>query len=90
MRYSYLVLSTLLLSASAMASDESSRCSGTQSPDAKSAEQVKAHFQARGWEIRRVESDDGCFEIYGLDDQDVRREVYVEPTTLEIVHDDKR
>lgn len=89
MRYSYLVLSTLLLSASAMASDDASRCSGTQSPDAKSVEQVKAHFQAQGWEIRRVKSDDGCFEIYGLDDKGVRREIYVDPTSLEIVSHDR-
>lgn len=85
MRYSYLALSAALVCGSVLASDDSYRCSGTRVPEAKSIEQVKAHFEAQGWEIRRVKSDDGCFEVYAIDNQGKRREVYVDPTSLEIV-----
>lgn len=89
MHYSSILLSALLLSTSALASDDSYRCSGTRSDQAKTKEQVSAYFEAKGWEIRRIKVDDGCFEIYGIDNEGRRREAYVDPATLEIVRDDK-
>ncbi len=39
----------------------------------------------RGWKVRRIKIDDGCYEITGWDRQGLEIEVRVDPETLEIV-----
>ncbi|NBS11353.1 MAG: PepSY domain-containing protein [Gammaproteobacteria bacterium] len=89
MRYLPIFFSAVLVSTAALASDDSYRCSGIHSDQAKTKEQIAAHFEAQGWEIRRIKADDGCFEIYGIDRDGKRREAYIDPNSLEIIRDDK-
>lgn len=48
----------------------------------------------RGWSVRRIKIDDGCYEIYGRDAEGRRIEVMVHPETLQVIgieyedHDD--
>jgi len=39
----------------------------------------------RGWKIRRVKEDGGCYEVYAFDEKGERVEAYFHPTTLELV-----
>ena len=39
----------------------------------------------RGWKIRRVKEDGGCFEVYAFDKNGDRVEAYFHPTTLDLV-----
>ena len=90
MRLPTILLASLLAAGPVLASDDEYRCSGTQSDAAQTRDEVKTHFENQGWEIRRIKTEDGCYEIYAIDDQNQRREVYVDPATLDIVYDDKR
>ena len=40
---------------------------------------------ARGWTVRRIKIDDGCYEIDGKDQAGQRIEVTVHPATLEVL-----
>jgi hypothetical protein len=47
-------------------------------PVAKLEEQLKA----KGWTVRRVKEDGGCYEVYALDEKGQRGEFYFHPVTL--------
>lgn len=36
----------------------------------------------RGWKVRRIKEDGGCFEVYALNDKGERVEAYFHPHTL--------
>ena len=50
----------------------------TWQPQAKLEQMLKA----KGWTVRRVKDDGGCYEVYGLDDKGQRVEAYFHPLTL--------
>jgi hypothetical protein len=50
-------------------------------PVAKLEEQLKT----KGWTVRRVKEDGGCYEVYALDEKGQRGEFYFHPVTLEPV-----
>jgi hypothetical protein len=39
----------------------------------------------KGWEVRRVKVDGGCYEVYALDENGERVEAYYHPVTFEPV-----
>ncbi len=60
---------------------------GWQSP-----ETLKQILIEKGWEVRRIKEDGGCYEVYALTDQGERVEAYFHPETLEPVpveHDEE-
>ena len=36
----------------------------------------------KGWTVRKIKEDGGCYEVYGLDEKGQRVEVYFHPVTL--------
>ncbi len=42
-------------------------------------------LKAKGWTVRRIKEDGGCYEVYALDDKGQRGEFYFHPLTLEPV-----
>jgi hypothetical protein len=46
---------------------------------------LEAMLKEKGWTVRRVKEDGGCYEVYGLDDKGQRVEAYFHPVTLESV-----
>ncbi len=89
MRIHHVLLPILMITGSVWASDDDYRCSGTDQADIKSRDEVKMHFTAQGWEVRRIKTEDGCFEVYALDDKGQRRELYVHAVTLEVISDER-
>jgi hypothetical protein len=51
----------------------------------KSTEELTAQLEAKGWKVRRIKVDGGCYETYALDDKGDRVEVYFDPRNLEQV-----
>jgi hypothetical protein len=54
-------------------------------------EAVEQLAKARGWTVRRIKIDDGCYEIKGRDENGRAIEVTVHPATLAVIeleHDD--
>ena len=56
------------------------------SPDTwQPQEKLTAMLKDKGWQVRNVKVDGGCYEVYALDDQGERVEAYFHPVTLERV-----
>jgi len=66
----------LALPAAAVASDD-------QRPDAATQERIRAHLTEQGYEVRKIEAEDGQFEAYVIKDGQ-RMEIYLNDA-LEIV-----
>lgn len=48
----------------------------------QSAEILKTQLEAKGWKIRRIKIDGGCYEVYAIDDRGERVEAYFHPVTF--------
>lgn len=48
----------------------------------KSQEMLQQQLIQRGWQIRRIKIDGGCYEVYAIDDKGKRVEAYFHPVTL--------
>lgn len=56
------------------------------SPDKwQSKEKLTEVLTAKGWEIRNIKVDGGCYEVYAIDEKKERVEAYFHPVTLERV-----
>jgi hypothetical protein len=45
-------------------------------------DKLGAMLKEKGWQVRRIKEDGGCYEVYGVDDQGKRVELYFHPRTL--------
>ena len=45
-------------------------------------EKLEQMLKERGWQIRRVKIDGGCYEVYALNEKGERVEAYFHPKTL--------
>jgi hypothetical protein len=43
---------------------------------------LEAALKEKGWTVRKVKVDGGCYEVYGLDEKGQRQEAYFHPVTL--------
>lgn len=66
--------------ATGLATCESGPKSGWQ-PQTRLEEQLTS----KGWKVRRIKEDGGCYEVYAIDDKGQRVEAYFHPVTLERV-----
>lgn len=48
-------------------------------------EAVQAMAEAQGWTVRRIKTDDGCYEVKGRDAQGRQIEAKLDPATLKVV-----
>ena len=48
-------------------------------------EKLEKTLTDRGWKIRRVKEDGGCYEVYAFDEKGERAEAYFHPQTLVLV-----
>ena len=51
----------------------------------RSQDELKEQLVEKGWEIRRIKIDGGCYEVYALNEKGERVEAYFHPQTLEPV-----
>ena len=65
------------VSATGMATCDSGPKSGWQT-----VEKLEKQLSERGWTVRRVKEDGGCYEVYAIDDKGQRVEAYFHPVTL--------
>lgn len=45
----------------------------------KSQDALKEQLAAKGWQVRRIKVDGGCYEVYAVDDKGNRVEAYFDP-----------
>ena len=60
-----------------LATCESGPKSGWQPPD-----KLEKELTDKGWQVRRIKEDGGCYEVYALDDKGQRVEAYFHPVTF--------
>jgi len=65
------------VSATGLATCDSGPSSGWQP-----IEKLEKQLTERGWTVRRVKEDGGCYEVYAIDDKGKRVEAYFHPVTL--------
>lgn len=46
---------------------------------------LESMLTGKGWKIRRIKEDGGCYEVYAFDDKGERVEAYFHPKTLDLV-----
>lgn len=81
----YLMATTLLVGVGAAGvalADDDCRVPMT---DWQPREAVQAMAEAQGWTVRRIKTDDGCYEVKGRDAQGRNIEVKLDPATLDVV-----
>ena len=79
--HSLLVILTLALCASASATGLATGDSGPQS-GWQPSETLEKQLTERGWKVRRIKEDGGCYGVYAIDDKGDRVEAYFHPVTL--------
>jgi hypothetical protein len=45
-------------------------------------EKLSAVLKDKGWQVRRIKEDGGCYEVYALDEKGNRVEAYFHPVTF--------
>ena len=58
---------------------------GLATCDSGSQDKLSAMLKKKGWEIRNIKVDGGCYEVYAIDEKGERIEAYFHPVTLERV-----
>lgn len=53
-------------------------------------EALQQKLQAQGWEVRRIKTEDGCYEVYAIDKGGKRIEAVFDPKTLEMIKTEKK
>lgn len=48
-------------------------------------EALEAKLKGEGWDIRKIKVEDGCYEVYGIDQSGAKQEVLFNPKTFELV-----
>ena len=74
------VLASLLVSSVALAADD---CTDPVT-DWQPRETLRLQMEQRGWEVRRIKVDDGCYEVRGIDNNGNAFKAKFAPATLRI------
>lgn len=53
-------------------------------------EKLEKMLKEKGWQIRRIKEDGGCYEVYALNEKGERVEAYFHPQTLAPVPTSRR
>jgi hypothetical protein len=69
---------------SGVANANSDKCN-VPTAERQTTEALKQKLEGEGWKVRRIKSDDGCYEVYGFDDKGRRVEAYFDPKTFVLV-----
>jgi hypothetical protein len=48
----------------------------------QSADKLEQQLKEKGWQVRLIKEDGGCYEVYAFDDKGKRGEFYFHPVTL--------
>ncbi|MBM3515632.1 MAG: PepSY domain-containing protein [Alphaproteobacteria bacterium] len=51
----------------------------------KPKEELTKILESKGWKVRMVKPDGGCWEVYAMDEKGARVEAYFHPVTLDPV-----
>jgi hypothetical protein len=76
------VIAALALGASGVQATGLATCDSGSREGWQSEDKLTAALKEKGWQIRRIKEDGGCYEVYALDEKGQRVEAYFHPRTL--------
>ena len=77
-----LIGSVLLVAAGQAGATGLATCESGDQSSWKSEEALKKQLTAKGWRVRRIKIDGGCYEVYAINDKGDRVESYFHPVTF--------
>lgn len=69
----------------ALAEEEGAACTTAPTEQWIGEEAAKAKATALGYEVRRVKVENDCYEIYAIDTNKAKAEIYLDPVTGAVV-----
>ena len=81
LRIPAIMAASLLLSAQAFATGLATCDSGPQETWQPQST-LEKQLTDKGWQVRRIKIDGGCYEVYAIDDKGQKVEAYFHPQTL--------
>jgi len=82
MRKTMLYAVGVLLALSAAQATGLATCDSGAKESWQPEEKLAAALKDKGWQVRRIKVDGGCYEVYGLNEKGERVESYFHPRTL--------
>jgi hypothetical protein len=79
------VLGLALLAAAPAFATGLATCDSGDRATWQASEILEKQLTEKGWSVRRIKEDGGCYEVYALDEKGARVEAYFHPVTLERV-----
>ena len=79
---SHLCITTFVLSASLVHATGLATCDSGPKSGWQSVEKLELMLKEKGYVVRRVKEDGGCYEVYALNEKGERGEYYFHPVTL--------
>lgn len=76
---------TFTIAMPALAEGEDASCGNASRDQWMSEDAIKAKAVELGYEVRQVKEEDGCYEVYGIDKNGAKAEIYLNPVTGEVV-----
>ena len=76
---------TLLFSLGAALATGLATCDSGPKSGWQASSKLEEQLKAKGYTVRRIKEDGGCYEVYALNEKGERGEYYFHPVTLEPV-----
>lgn len=80
-----LITCSLLASVSAAHATGLATCDSGPKQDWQPEVALEQMLEEKGWEVRQIKEDGGCYEVYALDESGQRVEAYFHPVSFELV-----
>jgi len=80
--FSLITLVTCLTLSMSSHADGLATCDSGPESGWQSRDTLQKQLTDKGWQVRRIKVDGGCYEVYALDEKGHRVEVYYHPQTL--------
>jgi hypothetical protein len=77
----FVVAATCVLSSNVFATGLAT-CDSGPKETWQSQEKLQEQLTAKGWQVRRIKIDGGCYEVYALNEKGEQVEAYFHPKTL--------
>ncbi len=84
------VATALMLLAGAAQATGLATCDSGPRSGWQPSDKLEKQLTEKGWKVRRIKEDGGCYEVYALDDKGQRVEAYFHPVTLAPVPTQRR
>ncbi len=80
-----LAFAVALMGSSSIFATGLATCDSGDEANWKPTTELQTMLEAKGWTVKRIKVDGGCYEVYALDENGKKVEAYFHPLTLDPV-----